>query len=145
MELKALLLPQFEAARISRFVLGAYAKQYTPEQLKAWETAFVDYVMNIYVVRLRAYSDESFEIVGVQNRKRNFFVNTNIIFQSERQPLPVQWWLRHQTDGSFKIFDLQVLGVWFAQEQRALFLTILGENNGDLDALIARVSGMEPN
>jgi len=44
--------------------------------------------------------------------------------------------LRLEKDGSFTLFDVRVLGVWMAQEQRDSFASVLKNNRGDINALL---------
>lgn len=138
-ELRAFLLPKIDVWRISRFVLGPYARKFDAQQLERWQIAFANYVVQVYATRLKGYSDEKFIVRGSQTKGRNSVVMSEIHFADDRPPLPVQWWFIKQKDGGYRLFDLQVLGVWFAQEQRALFVSVLDENQGSLDALIARL------
>ena len=137
--LREFLVPKIDIWRMSRFVLGPYARRLDNEQLERWQREFVDYLVRVYATRLKGYSDEKFVVLGSQTRGRNTVVMSEIHFTDERPPLPVQWWLIQQKNGGYRLFDLQVLGVWFAQEQRALFTSVLDESQGSLDALIARL------
>ena len=40
-------------------------------------------------------------------------------------------------DGSFSLFDVRVIGVWMAQEQRDSFASVLKNNRGDISACSA--------
>ena len=44
--------------------------------------------------------------------------------------------LVREKDGGYSLFDVQVLGVWMAQEQRASFSSVLKNNKGDINALL---------
>ena len=136
-ELREFLLPKIDVWRMSRFVLGPYARRFESKQLERWQMAFVAYLVRVYATRLRGYSDEKFIVTGSQTKGRNSVVMSEIRFPDDRPPLPVQWWFIKQKNGEYRLFDLQVLGIWFAQEQRALFVSVLDQNKGSLDALIA--------
>ena len=42
-------------------------------------------------------------------------------------------------NGDYKIFDIRVIGVWMAQEQRSTFTSFLSKNNGNIDKLMDRL------
>ena len=44
--------------------------------------------------------------------------------------------MRQEKDGRITLFDLRVLGIWMALEQRETFLSILKNNNEDFDVLL---------
>jgi phospholipid transport system substrate-binding protein len=46
------------------------------------------------------------------------------------------WWVIEEKDGTMSLFDVQILGVWMAQEQRDIFSGVLKSNKGDIEALI---------
>ncbi|MEC7155180.1 MAG: ABC transporter substrate-binding protein, partial [Pseudomonadota bacterium] len=56
-----------------------------------------------------------------------------------RQPIAVDWWLYREKDDSFSLFDVRVIGVWMAQEQRDSFASVLKNNRGDIYALLGHI------
>jgi len=44
-----------------------------------------------------------------------------------------------EKNGSFTLFDVRVLGVWMAQEQRDSFSSVLKNNKGDIDTLLEHI------
>ena len=74
-----------------------------------------------------------------QSKKKNFIVNSQIEFDNGRQPIAVDWWLYREKDGSFSLFDVRVIGVWMAQEQRDSFASVLKNNRGDISALLSHI------
>ena len=69
------------------------------------------------------------------HKGREVIVSSQIRFTNGRQPVDVKWWLLREDDG-FKVFDVNVAGIWLAQEQRDQFTSILNSNNGDFAALL---------
>jgi len=66
-------------------------------------------------------------------------VQSEIRFTNGREPVSVDWWLIKK-DGGYKIFDVNVVGVWLAQEQRSAFTSVIRNNGGNFDALLAHLS-----
>jgi phospholipid transport system substrate-binding protein len=71
-----------------------------------------------------------------QAKKKNVIVDSRIEFANGRDPIDIDWWLRLEKDGSLTLFDVRVLGVWMAQEQRDAFASVLKNNKGDINALL---------
>ena len=63
-------------------------------------------------------------------------VGSRIAFTNGRDPIDIDWWLRVEKDASLTLFDVRVLGVWMAQEQRDAFASVLKNNKGDINALL---------
>ncbi len=125
--------------RIARFTLGPVARSVSDEELARFEKALRNNLVKIYANRLASYTNERVETQGEQKKGRNHLVASKIIFASERPPLDMTWWIIEEKDGSFTLFDIQILGVWMAQEQRDIFTGILKSNNQSIDALIAHL------
>ena len=54
-------------------------------------------------------------------------------------PIFIDWRLIKNKSGNFKIFDIRVIGVWMAQEQRSTFTAFLSKNDGSVDKLMERL------
>jgi phospholipid transport system substrate-binding protein len=93
-------------------------------------------IVKVYANRLKDYSDERVIVGKARNKKRNFIVDSKIEFANGRDPISIDWWLVREKDGRFTLFDVRVLGVWMAQEQRASFSSVLQNNKGDINALL---------
>ena len=95
--------------------------------------------MKVYVTRLSDYNDEKLDVLGVKTKGDSQpIVNSEIKFYNVRQPVTVDWWLIRK-NGDFKIFDVNVVGVWLAQEQRSTFTTVIRNNGGDFNALLTHL------
>ena len=67
----------------------------------------------------------------------DFIVSTNLV-GANTAPMEVEF--RVRTDGAKPVLvDLGVAGVWLALAQRDEFLSVLGQNNGDIKALSAHL------
>lgn len=125
--------------RIARFTLGPAARTIGDDDLHRFQTALRNTLVKIYANRLASYTDERVETRSVQQKGRNFLVASQIIFASDRPPLDMTWWVIAEKDGSLSLFDIQILGVWMAQEQRDIFTGILKSNSQSIDALISHL------
>lgn len=125
--------------RIARFTLGAVGRTTSAEELDLFQATLRDMLVRIYANRLAGYSDERVDVISSTQKGRNHLVSSRIIFTNERPPVDMVWWVIEENDGSFSLFDIQILGVWMAQEQRDIFGGILKSNQGKIDALIAHL------
>lgn len=122
--------------RIARFTLGQFGRQISKEDFATFETLLGEFIVKVYANRLGEYSDEKVIVGKAQAKKKNVIVDSRIEFANGRDPIDIDWWLRLEKDGSLTLFDVRVLGVWMAQEQRDAFASVLKNNKGDIKALL---------
>ena len=133
-----LLQNSADLKRIAAFALGRYIRTPNDEQKAEYLRLFETFIVKVYVTRLSDYNNEKFDVTGSQekgSKGREVIVSSQINFPNGRQPVEVKWWLLRKGD-DFKVFDVNVAGIWLAQEQRDQFTSILNNNNGDFSALL---------
>ncbi|HEX7775133.1 MAG TPA: ABC transporter substrate-binding protein [Parvibaculum sp.] len=122
--------------RIAVFCLGQYRTLPTDAQKTEYLSLVRNFVVKVYVTRLSDYHDEKLQITGSQAKgATQAIVTSQINFTNGRQPVQVTWWLVKK-DGGYKIFDVNVVGIWLAQEQRSSFISVINNHNGDFTALL---------
>ena len=131
-----LLAEKANMRRIARFTLGQYVRKVSKEDFATFQDLLDQMIVKVYANRLKDYSDERVIVGKARNKKRNFIVDSKIEFANGRDPISIDWWLVREKDGRFTLFDVRVLGVWMAQEQRASFSSVLQNNKGDINALL---------
>lgn len=125
--------------RIAAFALGQYLRTPTPEQKAEYLKLVREFIVKVYVTRLADYNNEKLDILGAKVKgDKQAIVQSEIKFTNGREPVSVDWWL--VKDGAdYKIFDVNVVGVWLAQEQRSTFTSVIRNNGGDFSALITHL------
>ena len=132
----ALLNERANIRRIARFTLGQFGRKISKEDFASFEKLLGQFIVKVYANRLGEYSDEKVMVGKAQAKKKNVIVESRIEFANGRDPIDIDWWLRLEKDGSMTLFDVRVLGVWMAQEQRDAFASVLKNNKGDITALL---------
>ena len=122
--------------RIARFTLGQFGRKISKDDFATFEKLLGEFIVKVYANRLGEYSDEKVMVGKAQAKKKNIIVSSRIEFANGRDPIDIDWWLRLEKDGSMTLFDVRVLGVWMAQEQRDAFASVLKNNKGDINALL---------
>jgi len=122
--------------RIAAFALGQYLRTPTPEQKTEYLSLVKTFIVKVYVTRLSDYNDEKLDVLSAKTKgDKQAIVQSEIKFTNGREPVTVDWWLI-KNDGDFKIFDVNVVGIWLAQEQRSTFTSVIRNNGGDFNALL---------
>jgi phospholipid transport system substrate-binding protein len=125
--------------RITRFVLGKYARTTTPAQLQAFSAVFRQYAQNVYEHRLGDFRGDTVTVTGSVVRKPGDVVVNMIVYgPGGGQPEHVAW--RVLGSGSDrKVVDLEDAGVWLSITQQQDFVSTIDNNGGRVDALISQL------
>lgn len=135
-EFKALLNTKANLKRIAAFTLGKYRRQVSPAELQEFQFLFEAMITKVYANRLGSYEDQKIVVLGSEKKKKDYLVQTELRFIDGSDPIEIVWRLRQEKDGRITLFDLRVLGIWMALEQRETFLSILKNNNEDFNVLL---------
>ena len=133
---RALLNEKANLKRIAAFTLGKYRRQISPAELQEFQSLFESMITKVYANRLGTYEDQKIIVLGSEKKKKDYLVETELRFKDGSDPIAIVWRLRQEKDGRITLFDLRVLGIWMALEQRETFLSILKNNNEDFDVLL---------
>ncbi len=138
---RVLFVGNMDVPRIGAFALGQYVRMPTPEQKTEYLRLVEEFIVKVYATRLSDYTNQVFNILSSQpkgSRGKEIIVTSQIEFTTGRAPVPVEWWLLRDGD-SFKVFDVKVVGIWMAQEQRSSFISVIRNHNGDFGALLTHI------
>ncbi len=130
---------------VSKFVIGQYARRFTPEELQAYQQAFRTYALAVYENELDAYRGNEVVIEGSTDRTANDSIVDTSIARADGKTMDVRWRVLNR-GGKYQVVDvaLDIDGnlIWLAIEQQAQFLALLDRTNGSADALIDKISSM---
>ncbi|MEM5516181.1 ABC transporter substrate-binding protein [Henriciella sp. AS95] len=130
---------------VSKFVIGKYARRFTPEELKSYQDAFRTYALAVYENELDAYRGNKVVIEGSTDRTANDSIVDTSIARADGKTMDVRWRVLNR-GGKYQVVDvaLDIDGnlIWLAIEQQAQFLALLDRTNGSADALINKISSM---
>ena len=135
-----IFLSNLAVREISLFVLGPYRRNLDSGQKTKYINLIKRFVSEIYSIRLASFPSGDFSILdSTDNGRSGIIVKTSIQFSDDPNPTKIDWRLIKKQDGDFKIFDIRVVGIWMAQEQRSTFTSFLSKNNGNIDKLMDRL------
>ncbi len=139
------LLNLVDVRRIAVFTLGPYRRSAAPADVEAFVAAFKDYAVAAYQSYFAKYSGETLTVTGSTQRSPTDYIVTTQMNDPRgagaRAPLEVDFRVRTDT-GKPVLVDVAVAGVWLSLEQRDQFTAFLGQNNGNVRALIAHLSDL---
>lgn len=130
---------------VAKFVIGRYSKRFSPEEMDLYLTTFRNYALVVYEFYFNEYRGQDVKVMGSTDRNpRDSIVDTEIV-RADGQELEVRWRVLNR-GGKYQVVDVALNAegnlIWLAIEQQAQFLSILDQNNGSVDALIAKINSM---
>lgn len=144
-EFQALMNRFTDLERVSRFVIGRYARTFSDAEFESYLAAYSRYGLATYEAELDEYRGEEIEVTGSTDRNDSDSVVETVVRRASGD-LPVRWRVLKMDDGNYQVVDvaLEIDGnlLWLAIEQRAQFIAILDRSNGDAQELINTINGM---
>ena len=142
-QFETFLLGVVDVRRIALFTLGQYRRTASPQDTDAFVAGFKNYAVATYQTYFSKYSGQTLRVTGSSERSpTDYIVVTQLIDPSDnngQQPLEVDFRIRTDT-GKPVLVDVAVAGIWVSLEEQAQFTAFLGQNDGNIRALIAHLS-----
>ncbi|GBU15215.1 hypothetical protein AwPolaro_05930 [Polaromonas sp.] len=128
------VMPNVDFVRMTAAAVGINWRKATPEQKKQLQTEFKTLLVRTYAGALSQVKDQTLNIKPLRAAPTDteVVVRTEVLGRGE----PIQLDYRmEKTDQGWKIYDLNVLGVWLVETYRTQFTQEI--NARGLDSLIA--------
>lgn len=135
-DLKKLILNEVNMDDVAPFLLGRYQRKATPAQLQEFSDLVVDYMVLSYVKQLSQYSAKQFEITQAIGQDDSFIVTTLITPSTNDSPFKIQWLVKRNDAGQFKIIDILVGGLSMVVTQRDEFVSVIKRKKGNIDKFL---------
>jgi phospholipid transport system substrate-binding protein len=128
-----------DVPRITRFVLGKYARSITPAQMQRFAPVFESYAQDVYRQRLSDFQADTLKVTGsLALKPGDVVVKTTMSGGEAKDPVAVSFRVLG-SGSSWKVADVEVAGVWLAITQQADFVSTIDNHGGNIDALTSRL------
>ncbi|WP_372529015.1 phospholipid-binding protein MlaC, partial [Piscinibacter sp.] len=117
--------------------VGRYWRQATPEQQKRLEDEFKILLVRTYSGALAQVSDQTVQLKPMRGSAADPEVVVKTEVRGRGDPIQLDYRLEKTADG-WKIYDVNVLGVWLVENYRNSFAQEIGQNG--IDGLIAKLA-----
>lgn len=141
--LHQLVLQNVDARKTALFALGNSRRGLRPQAVERYVGAFTDYITTIYESRFEKYRDLEIKVINsIDNGPGDATVLTQGAAGKDRargadkDPIIIGFRL-NGGNGSYKIVDVQIAGIWVSIDQRERFAEMMSKNNNDIGALTA--------
>jgi phospholipid transport system substrate-binding protein len=133
-QFRSLLKANADIPAIAVYSLGPYAKGLTSDLKAEYYSLVEDNIAKVFVQNAKKLAGQGLEVKGTQERSDSVLVKS-ILNMGGGGTVPVTWRLVKR-GGGFRIFDVNVDGIWLANAQKTDFVSVLKKHNGQITALL---------
>lgn len=133
-QFRSVLKQNADISAIALFSLGQYRKNLQPGQRQEYFGLVEKYISEMFAQHSSKLKGQSLQVTGSREVKDSVVVESKL--QGGGGTTPVIWRLVKR-GGGYRIFDVNIQGIWLATTQKTNFTSVLQKNNGDVSALIA--------
>jgi len=133
----AKVMPHVNFQRMTASAVGRYWRQATPEQQKRLQEEFKTLLVRTYSGALAQVKDQSVQLKPMRASPDDKDVVVKTEVRGKGDPIQLDYRLEKRDDG-WKIYDVNVLGVWLVQNYTSSFAQEIGANG--IDGLIAKLT-----
>lgn len=133
----SMIMPRVNFSRMTASAIGRSWRQATPEQQKRLQDEFKNLLVRTYAGALSQLQDQTINVKPLRSQAGDteVIVRTEILGRGD----PIQLDYRmEKTAGGWKIYDLNVLGVWLVETYRTQFAQEISARG--IDGLIATLA-----
>jgi phospholipid transport system substrate-binding protein len=133
----ARILPNVNFVRMTASAVGRYWRQATPEQQKRLQDEFKQLLVRTYSGALMQVKDQTIEFKPMRAKPEDTEVVVRSEIRGRGEPIQIDYRLEKVADG-WKIYDVNVLGVWLVENYRSSFAQEISA--GGIDGLITKLA-----
>ena len=135
----AKVMPSLDFKRMTASAVGRYWRQATPEQQQRLQEEFKTLLVRSYAGALKQVKDQTVQLKPMRSRPEDEEVVVRTEVRGKGEPIQLDYRLA-KTPAGWKIYDVNVLGVWLVENYRSSFAQEIGA--GGIDGLIAKLAEM---
>jgi phospholipid transport system substrate-binding protein len=128
------IMPNVNFTRMTASVVGRYWRQATPEQQKQLQDEFKTLLVRTYSGALGEVKDQTLSFRPMRSKPEDTEVVVRSEVKGKGDPIQLDYRME-KTPTGWKIYDLNVLGVWLVETYRTQFAQEIGSKG--IDGLIA--------
>ncbi|RQP26378.1 MlaC/ttg2D family ABC transporter substrate-binding protein [Piscinibacter terrae] len=133
----AKVMPHVNFQRMTSSAVGRYWRQATPEQQKRLEDEFKVLLVRTYSGALAQVKDQTVQLKPTRPGADPNEVVVKTEIRGQGEPIQLDYRLE-KASGDWKIYDVNVLGVWLVENYRNSFAQEIGANG--IDGLINKLA-----
>lgn len=131
------VMPHVNFQRMTAMSVGRYWRQATPEQKARLQEEFKTLLVRTYSGALREVKDQTVRVKPMRSQPNDKEVVVRTEVRGGGEPIQLDYRLE-KADSSWRIYDVNVLGVWLVEQYRSSFAQEIGSKG--IDGLIAALA-----
>ena len=140
-ELKNIAKETVDIEGISLYSLGAYRKKISNDQLITYKKVFESYFLKSFSSRLAEYTNPEIDVYSKKKINENYTIVYSKLIKTEKRPeVKIDWRVYTKNPDNLLIRDLIIEGLSLARTQKEEFSSIINSNDGNVEALIKRLT-----
>jgi len=133
----AKVMPHVNFQRMTSSAVGRYWRQATPDQQKRLQDEFKTLLVRTYSGALSQVKDQTVQLKPMRGNPGDAEVVVRTEVRGKGDPVQLDYRLEKAASG-WKIFDVNVMGVWLVENYRNSFAQEISSNG--IDGLIAKMA-----
>ena len=133
----AKVMPHVNFQRMTAAAVGRYWRQATPAQQKKLQDEFKILLVRTYSGALAQVRDQTVQLKPMRSNPDDKEVVVKTEIRGRGDPIQLDYRLE-QVAGAWKIYDVNVLGIWLVENYRNSFAQEIGANG--IDGLITKLA-----
>lgn len=133
----AKVMPHVNFQRMTASAVGRYWRQATPEQQKRLQDEFKTLLVRTYAGALTQVRDQTVQLKPTRAAAADTDVVVRTEIKGKGEAIQLDYRLE-KDGGTWKIYDVNVLGVWLVQQYRSSFASEIGGSG--IDGLITKLT-----
>jgi phospholipid transport system substrate-binding protein len=131
------VMPHVNFQRMTASAVGRHWRTATPEQQKKLQGEFKTLLVRTYAGALTQVKDQTVQLKPMRAGAEDTEVVVRTEIKGKGEPIQLDYRLEKAADG-WKIYDVNVLGVWLVEQYRSSFAQEI--NAGGVDGLITKLA-----
>ena len=133
----AKIMPHVNFRRMTALTVGRYWRQATPEQQQRLQEEFKQLLIRSYAGAVNQVRDYQVVVKPLRANPEDKEVIVRTEVRAGKEPVQLDYRLE-KTPNGWKIYDVNVLGIWLVENYRSSFAQEIGQHG--IDGLIARLA-----
>ncbi|HEX3140667.1 MAG TPA: ABC transporter substrate-binding protein [Rhizobacter sp.] len=134
---EAKVMPHVNFQRMTSSAVGRYWRQATPEQQKRLQEEFKTLLVRTYSGALAQVKDQTVQLKPLRAGPNDTEVVVKTEIRGKGDPIQLDYRLE-KTDDSWKIYDVNVMGIWLVENYRNTFAQEISASG--IDGLITKLA-----
>jgi phospholipid transport system substrate-binding protein len=131
------VLPHVNFTRMTAAAVGRYWRQATPDQQQKLQAEFKTLLVRTYAGALTQVRDQTVELKPMRSKPEDTDVVVRTEIRGRGEPIQLDYRMEKAAEG-WKIYDVNVLGVWLVENYRSSFAQEISANG--IDGLITKLA-----